>query len=213
MAKNKRDQIMDVAERLFARNGFYGVSVRDITSSADVRLASVNYYFETKEKLYFEVLARRADYIVKERERRLDNLDFDSMTDSEAIAAIVRLISSPIQEKVMSGDVGWRAYLSVLAHYSSSPLTDDKEAPPMNDYDRYSLKLIAALRRYTVDDSEQKAQHAFQFITGSSLMIFANNGRLNTLSNNKYRSDDYPALYKDGMEFMIGGTVRLLRGA
>ena len=213
MAKNKRDQIMDMAERLFARNGFYGVSVRDITSSADVRLASVNYYFETKEKLYFEVLARRADYIVKERERRLDNLDFDSMTDSEAIAAIVRLISSPIQEKVMSGDVGWRAYLSVLAHYSSSPLTDDKEAPPMNDYDRYSLKLIAALRRYTVDDSEQKAQHAFQFITGSSLMIFANNGRLNTLSNNKYRSDDYPALYKDGMEFMIGGTVRLLRGA
>ena len=213
MAKNKRDQIMDAAERLFARNGFYGVSVRDITSSADVRLASVNYYFETKEKLYFEVLARRADYIVKERERRLDNLDFDSMTDSEAIAAIVRLISSPIQEKVMSGDVGWRAYLSVLAHYSSSPLTDDKEAPPMNDYDRYSLKLIAALRRYTVDDSEQKAQHAFQFITGSSLMIFANNGRLNTLSNNKYRSDDYPALYKDGMEFMIGGTVRLLRGA
>lgn len=204
---------MDMAERLFARNGFYGVSVRDITSSADVRLASVNYYFETKEKLYFEVLARRADYIVKERERRLDNLDFDSMTDSEAIAAIVRLISSPIQEKVMSGDVGWRAYLSVLAHYSSSPLTDDKEAPPMNDYDRYSLKLIAALRRYTVDDSEQKAQHAFQFITGSSLMIFANNGRLNTLSNNKYRSDDYPALYKDGMEFMIGGTVRLLRGA
>ena len=204
---------MDVAERLFARNGFYGVSVRDITSSADVRLASVNYYFETKEKLYFEVLARRADYIVKERERRLDNLDFDSMTDSEAIAAIVRLISSPIQEKVMSGDVGWRAYLSVLAHYSSSPLTDDKEAPPMNDYDRYSLKLIAALRRYTVDDSEQKAQHAFQFITGSSLMIFANNGRLNTLSNDKYRSDDYPALYEDGMEFMIGGTVRLLRGA
>ena len=213
MAKNKRDQIMDAAERLFARNGFYGVSVRDITSSADVRLASVNYYFETKEKLYFEVLARRADYIVKERERRLDNLDFDSMTDSEAIAAIVRLISSPIQEKVMSGDVGWRAYLSVLAHYSSSPLTDDKEAPPMNDYDRYSLKLIAALRRYTVDDSEQKAQHAFQFITGSSLMIFANNGRLNTLSNDKYRSDDYPALYEDGMEFMIGGTVRLLRGA
>ena len=204
---------MDVAERLFARNGFYGVSVRDITSSADVRLASVNYYFETKEKLYFEVLARRADYIVKERARRLDNLDFDSMTDSEAIAAIVRLISSPIQEKVMSGDVGWRAYLSVLAHYSSSPLTDDKEAPPMNDYDRYSLKLIAALRRYTVDDSEQKAQHAFQFITGSSLMIFANNGRLNTLSNDKYRSDDYPALYEDGMEFMIGGTVRLLRGA
>ena len=79
--------------------------------------------------------------------------------------------------------------------------------------DSYSLKLIAALRRYTVDDSEQKAQHAFQFITGSSLMIFANNGRLNTLSNDKYRSDDYPALYEDGMEFMIGGTVRLLRGA
>ncbi|MGH8309797.1 MAG: TetR family transcriptional regulator, partial [Steroidobacteraceae bacterium] len=48
MAKAKRptpDRILDAAEQLFARRGFHGVSVRDITSEAGVDVALVNYHF------------------------------------------------------------------------------------------------------------------------------------------------------------------------
>ena len=51
-----RDKIMDVASGLFAQRGFPGTSVRDIARAAEVNLASINYHFETKENLLFEIL-------------------------------------------------------------------------------------------------------------------------------------------------------------
>ena len=44
-----RDRILDAAERLFARRGFHGVSVRDITGAADVDVALANYHFGSKQ--------------------------------------------------------------------------------------------------------------------------------------------------------------------
>ena len=38
-----RDQLLAVAEELFSQRGFHGVSVRQITDAANLRLASVNY--------------------------------------------------------------------------------------------------------------------------------------------------------------------------
>ena len=46
-----RERILDSAEKLFARRGFHGVSVRDITQDAGVDVALVNYHFGTKQAL------------------------------------------------------------------------------------------------------------------------------------------------------------------
>ena len=45
-----RDRILDAAEELFAEQGFAS-SLRNITSSAGVNLAAVNYHFGSKEEL------------------------------------------------------------------------------------------------------------------------------------------------------------------
>jgi len=50
--KPGKDRILDSAERLFARHGFYGVSVRDITKAADVDVALVSYHFDGKRELF-----------------------------------------------------------------------------------------------------------------------------------------------------------------
>lgn len=53
---------MDAAELLFARHGVGGTSVRQITGQAEVNVASVNYYFGTKDDLaeavFADVIAR-----------------------------------------------------------------------------------------------------------------------------------------------------------
>ena len=54
-----RDRILDEAESLFARKGYHGVSVREITSAADCNLAAVNYHFGNKQNLYLEVFRSR----------------------------------------------------------------------------------------------------------------------------------------------------------
>lgn len=53
-----RDQLLQVAKRLFAKYGFHGTTVRMIADKAHVGVAKVNYYFGSKEALYEEIFNR-----------------------------------------------------------------------------------------------------------------------------------------------------------
>ncbi|MBR4675632.1 MAG: TetR/AcrR family transcriptional regulator [Victivallales bacterium] len=50
-----RNRILSVAAMLFSEKGFEGTSVRMICAKAGVNVSLVNYYFKSKELLYFEV--------------------------------------------------------------------------------------------------------------------------------------------------------------
>ena len=56
--KPVQDRLLDAAEGLFCEHGFDGASVRDIAAAAHCNIASVNYYFGGKDKLYLEVWRR-----------------------------------------------------------------------------------------------------------------------------------------------------------
>lgn len=56
--KGVRDRLLDVAEEFFADRGFDGTSIRDLAAGAGCNIASVNYYFGSKENLYAEVWRR-----------------------------------------------------------------------------------------------------------------------------------------------------------
>lgn len=56
-----KQRILEAAEDLFARHGFTGTSLRQVTSAAKVNLAAVNYHFGSKDHLIEEVLRRRLD--------------------------------------------------------------------------------------------------------------------------------------------------------
>jgi hypothetical protein len=58
--KPGKERILDAAERLFARDGFYGISVRDITEEAGVDVALVSYHFGGKRELFTAVFQPRA---------------------------------------------------------------------------------------------------------------------------------------------------------
>jgi AcrR family transcriptional regulator len=65
----KQLQIIETAERLFAKKGFDGTSVRDIAEEAGINVAMISYYFGSKEKLMeaiFEVKIGRVQMRVEE---------------------------------------------------------------------------------------------------------------------------------------------------
>ena len=70
--KKVRERLLDSAEELFCEHGFDGASIRDIAASADCNIASVNYYFGGKEKLYQEVWRR---YLVTMRDTRIESIN------------------------------------------------------------------------------------------------------------------------------------------
>lgn len=66
-----KQRILDSAETLFAKHGFAGASLRQVTSAASVNLAAVNYHFGSKENLINEVFRRRLDTLNGQRLQRL----------------------------------------------------------------------------------------------------------------------------------------------
>jgi AcrR family transcriptional regulator len=87
MAWNEKQlQLLDVAEKLFATNGYEGTSVRDIAQEAGVNVAMISYYFGSKEKLLQNLILQRTERtsaILKELSRD------DSMGPLEKINRIV----------------------------------------------------------------------------------------------------------------------------
>jgi TetR/AcrR family transcriptional regulator, regulator of cefoperazone and chloramphenicol sensitivity len=53
-----RERVLAAAQEAFAEHGYKAATVRDICRAAGVNIASVNYYFGDKEKLYIEVVKR-----------------------------------------------------------------------------------------------------------------------------------------------------------
>src|ERR1700693_26580 len=72
-ALDTKTRILDAAEKLFGDKGFDSTSLRDITTEADVNLASVNYPFQSKDSLIDAVIARRVEPINQKRREMLAN--------------------------------------------------------------------------------------------------------------------------------------------
>ena len=78
----KQIQILAVAEKLFAENGFAGTSVRNIAKEAGINIAMISYYFGSKEKLLEKlVLYRMVNF----------KIDLLSIIDEEKISFEKRL--------------------------------------------------------------------------------------------------------------------------
>ncbi|GAA3209799.1 TetR/AcrR family transcriptional regulator [Actinocorallia longicatena] len=59
-----RDQILDVAEQVFARKGYHEASLREIAELAEYSVGAVYGFFTGKEDLYQAIfLRRRADFV------------------------------------------------------------------------------------------------------------------------------------------------------
>ncbi|RYE33034.1 MAG: TetR/AcrR family transcriptional regulator [Sphingobacteriaceae bacterium] len=56
---DKKDHILDVAEKVFSESGYDGASTRLISGEANVNMAMLNYYFGSKEGLFVAVFERK----------------------------------------------------------------------------------------------------------------------------------------------------------
>ena len=80
---DKKDHILDVAERVFSDFGFDGASTRMISGEAGVNMAMLNYYFGSKEGLFLAIFERK----ISSFQMLLQNIGADgSMTSWDKLA-------------------------------------------------------------------------------------------------------------------------------
>lgn len=109
-------RIIDAAEELFVTSGFDAMSMRQITASAGVNLAAVNYHFGSKEALIHVVLSRRLDPLNDARLAMLDEFEAklaDQVTCEHLLTAMflpaLRMFEDPVASARYLQFVG-RAY-------------------------------------------------------------------------------------------------------
>lgn len=82
------ERLLDAASDLFARHGFDGVSVRDITSKAKTNLGAVTYHFGSKEALFHAVFDRIGTPLAQ----RFADLAAQAGSPIDRIARIVTMV-------------------------------------------------------------------------------------------------------------------------
>jgi AcrR family transcriptional regulator len=59
-----KDKILKVSRELFMKKGYDSTSMSDISSKVGINKASLYYFFEDKEHLYFEIMRKALDNIL-----------------------------------------------------------------------------------------------------------------------------------------------------
>ena len=88
--KSVKDRLLDAAEGLFCEHGYKGTGIRDIAAAAGCNIASVNYYFGSKEKLYEEVWDR---HLIPMRDARIASIN-KVMSQTETSSDLEGLLRS-----------------------------------------------------------------------------------------------------------------------
>lgn len=108
-----KDKILNAAERLFAEQGFEHTSLRQITSNADVNLASVNYHFGTKKALIQAVMERYHAAFMPALDERLKSLQARGFSSTEEV---LNCFVEPLLSLQRINPQGTSIYLSLLGH-------------------------------------------------------------------------------------------------
>ena len=87
----KQIEILQVAEKLFAEEGFDGTSVRDIAKLATVNVAMISYYFGSKEKLFERIFEYRMNESLSFAKDILANEEIDEW--QKLIVVLTRYVS------------------------------------------------------------------------------------------------------------------------
>ncbi|GAB3628712.1 A-factor receptor protein [Pandoraea terrae] len=122
-AGDTKIRILDAAEDLFIEFGYEAMSLRQITSRAEVNLAAVNYHFGSKETLLQAMLARRLDRLNEERLALLTRCEAAWPAPHLSCEHVLGAMFVPALAISHEPDAGGRAFLRLLGrvYADSSP--------------------------------------------------------------------------------------------
>lgn len=200
-----RGVLLDTAEALFAERGFFGVSVRDITDAAGVRNASINYHFESKEKLFVAVINRRIEPLAQARLERLAAVTPNPEDPLTSAKLIADAFAGPMLDFAANGGPGWKNYCILIAHLAVQKFWSENEVSIK--YDSNASQFIEALSQTFPKADLYRIHCCFQFLLSTTLYAVCDNKRIDTLSDSAFRSDDLARLTPPMLDFIANGIV------
>ncbi|MGE5569321.1 MAG: TetR/AcrR family transcriptional regulator [Rhodospirillales bacterium] len=138
-----KDRILDAAEQLFADRGFANTSLRQITAAAGANIASVNYYFQSKEALIRAVFSRRLVPINKRRLELLNQLEARGTPPS--VEEVLRAFIEPVL-CAPQGLQGFMTFGRLVGRMYSDP-SDTLSRVFLEELAEVRVRFVAAIQR------------------------------------------------------------------
>lgn len=201
--RSTQEKILDAAERLFARRGFHGVSIRDITSAAGVDVALANYHFGNKRGLFDAVFLRRAEVLNAERLALLEAVRRRAAPRPASVEDVIDAFTHPLLNRSARGGPGWKSYFGLIAQVNNAP---DWGGQVMTRYfDPLVHKFIDALREALPHADPRDLYWSYHFLSGALTLTFAETGRIDNLSGGLCRSNDLDSVHERMVPFIASG--------
>ncbi|NVJ99164.1 MAG: TetR/AcrR family transcriptional regulator [Alphaproteobacteria bacterium] len=203
----RKDRILDVAEALFAKHGFDGVSMRMVAEGAEVDLALASYHFGSKRGLFDAILLRRAEVLNQTRLEALEKCKAEAGPAGPTVEAIIDAYLKPMLAHGYEEDEGWRHYFELVAQVNNSP---EWGGQLMTKYfDPLVRKFMEALKKALPDAEPESLYWCYHFLSGALTLTFAHTGRIDQLSDGAVKSEDMVGAYKRMVPFITAGFLEL----
>jgi len=173
--QNRKQKILDAAEHAISECGFTGASLRHITAEAKVNLATVYYYFGSKEGLFKEVFLRRLSPL---RQMQLDRLKaLESQPEKPTLAQLIESILSPVKYNGENKQIA----LKLVGRINTEPHPLAQELIKKN-YGTVRLAYTKAFQKILPGLSLKDIQWRLEFVWGAMIFVLCNPGRVSSMT-------------------------------
>ncbi|MBA3999004.1 TetR/AcrR family transcriptional regulator [Brevundimonas sp.] len=186
-AGETREAILDAAEDLFSKHGFYGVTIREVAREAGVDTALVHYYFGAKRGLFDAVFIRRAEVWNNERVEAIDRYVAEA-GDAATLEGILEAFLRPPFQWSLKGGPGWKHYAALVAQTNANPAFGGETMARY--FDPAIHRLIEAVRLVLPGARDVDLYWAWHNLSGALTLTLGETGRIDRLSGGQCRSGD-----------------------
>jgi AcrR family transcriptional regulator len=205
-----KQAILDAAEGLFARHGFYGVTTRQVAAEAGVDTALIHYYFGAKRELFDAVFLRRAEIL---NQARLASLDAYEAAHGHniTVAGIIEAFIDPLLRNSTEGGPGWKSYFALVAQVNNTPAWGGETMTRF--FDPVVHRLVDTLKRAMPGSRDEDLYWGYQFLTGAMMLTLSETGRIDSLSEGLCHSSDLAAARGRLFAYCASGFERIVANA
>lgn len=194
------NKIVIAAEELFAQNGYEGTTLRQITRTAKVNLAAVNYHHGDKESLYLEILRRRIQPINQARLARLAVAETEAGDQPVPLAVIFRLMAGPFFALFADSEDRGRHAARLIGRSLIEPLPFmDKFLA--EEFQPVMARYGQALRRHAPALPPEDFLWRLNFVVGALLHTLASLHRMKFLTRGICSDHDHAAALSRFVQF------------